>query len=111
MEANAALPPSEFRETPILAHLRRLWQFLWPAKSELANIEVAESSELTFMGRVRKFLWLSSGLFSAASLAIPMIGYMAFGTFDGMVTNFVAAVVSAALFGLASFLHFGPDEA
>ncbi len=111
MESTAELRRGEVREPPVLALFRRLWAFLWPTNTELAPAAVDEGADLTFTGRVRKFLWLSSGLFSAASLAIPMIGYMAFGTFEGMVPNFVAAMMSAALFGLASFLHFGPDEA
>ncbi len=61
--------------------------------------------------RLRKFLWLSSGLFSAASFTNSAVGYLAFGTADGAATNFLAAVVSACLFGVASLLHFGPDEA
>ncbi len=74
-------------------------------------VEVVEEPYLTFPARVRKFLWLSSGLFSAASLMIPAIGYLAFGSVEGAPTNFLAAVVSACLFGLTSLLHFGPAEA
>lgn len=73
--------------------------------------DFVEPLELTFLVRIRKFLWLSSGLFSAASFAIPAIGVLAFGTLDGLGTSFVAAVVSACLFGLGSLLHFGPDTA
>lgn len=74
-------------------------------------VDVDEAVPLTLIARFRKFLWLSSGLFSAASFAIPAIGYAAFGTFEGVSTNFLAAIVSGCLFGLASFLHFGPEEA
>lgn len=74
-------------------------------------VDLAEPLELTFLGRICKFLWLSSGLFSAASFAIPAIGVLAFGTLEGLGTSFLAAVVSACLFGLASLLHFGPDTA
>ncbi|MGI0149540.1 MAG: hypothetical protein ACREDF_08430 [Thermoplasmata archaeon] len=73
--------------------------------------DLAEPFELTFFARIRKFFWLSSGLFSAASFAIPAIGLLAFGTSDGVGTNFLAAIVSACLFGLASLLHFGPETA
>ena len=73
--------------------------------------DFGEPLELTFLARIRKFLWLSSGLFSAASFAIPAIGVLAFGTLDGLGTSFLTAVVSACLFGLASLLHFGPDTA
>ncbi len=98
-------------ETPARAFLRRLWRWLWPPTPESAPAIESEEVDLTFMGRLRKFLWLSSGLFSAASFAIPVLGYVAFGTFSGMATNFVAAVASAGLFGLASLLHFGPETA
>ncbi len=74
-------------------------------------VEQVEEPYLTFPARVRKFLWLSSGLFSAASLVIPAIGYLAFGSVEGNATNFLVAVVSACVFGVASLLHFGPDSA
>lgn len=70
-----------------------------------------ELTELTLLQRIRKFLWLSCGLFSAASFAIPAIGYAAFGTLEGTSTKFVAGVASACLFGLASLLNFGPETA
>ncbi len=95
----------------VRAFLRRLWRWLWPPTPESAPAIETEAQDLTLTGRLRKFLWLSSGLFSAASLAIPVLGYVVFGAFDGMATNFVAAVASAALFGLASLLHFGPEAA
>jgi len=90
--------------------LRRAWKFLWPPAGSLA-VETVPDVELTLVGRIRKFLWLSSGLFSAASFAIPGIGLFAYGTTEGMGTNFLAAVVSACLFGVTSLLHFGPNEA
>ncbi len=90
--------------------LRRAWKFLWPPAGSLAA-ETVPDVELTLVGRIRKFVWLSSGLFSAASFAIPAIGLFAYGTTEGMGTNFLAAVVSACLFGVASLLHFGPNEA
>ena len=74
-------------------------------------VEAVEEPDLTFPARVRKFLWLSSGLFSAASFVIPAIGYLAFGSVEGAGADFLAAVGSACLFGVASLLHFGPDEA
>ena len=90
--------------------LRRTWKFLWPPAGSLAA-ETVPDVELTLVGRIRKFVWLSSGLFSAASFAIPAIGLFVYGTTEGMGTNFLAAVVSASLFGVASSLHFGPNEA
>ncbi len=95
----------------VIAFLRQAWKFLWPPADPSLRAERAPDVELTFVGRIRKFLWLSSGLFSAASFAIPAIGLFAYGTTDGMATDFLAAIVSACLFGVASVLHFGPDEA
>ena len=100
-----------------LAWIRRFGSALYGTRAAIATDEPALSadvvvpSELTFAGRIRKFLWLSSGLFSAASFAIPVVGLVAFGSFDGVGTNFLAAVVSACLFGLTTLLHFGPDVA
>ena len=91
--------------------LRRTWKFLWPPADGSFAAETVPDVELTLVGRIRKFVWLSSGLFSAASFAIPAIGLFVYGTTDGMGTNFLAAVVSASLFGVASSLHFGPNEA
>ena len=81
------------------------------AETVPGSLEVREPADLTLSQRMRKFLWLSSGLFSAASFLIPALGYVAFGSFEGASTNFIAAVASACLFGLASLLHFGPEEA
>jgi hypothetical protein len=88
------------------------------AVTEQVALESAEAVEVRIevpaydlFARVRKFLWLSSGLFSAASFAIPFVGFMAYGTSQPASTNFLAAVVSACLFGIASLLHFGPDTA
>ena len=64
-----------------------------------------------FPKRLKRFLWLSSGMFSAASFAIPFIGFMTYGSTQVASTNFLAAIVSAFLFGLASLLHFGPETA
>lgn len=98
-------------ESPALAFLRRVWNWLWPADAELVPANEVEAPVLTLMDRLRKFLWLSSGLFSAAAFAVPAIGAIAYGTFDGGGTSFLAAVISACLFGVTTFLNFGPDEA
>lgn len=101
-----------------LGWIRRLGSALYGTGQPIAadaplapSVDFVVSPELTFAGRIRKFLWLSSGLFSAASFAIPVVGLVAFGSFDGVGTNFLAAVVSACLFGLTTLLHFGPDVA
>ena len=98
-------------ESPAVAFLRRLWRWLWPPNAELTSVAEAEAPVLTFMDRVRKFMWLSSGLFSAAAFAVPAVGVMVYGTFEGGGTSFMAAVVSACLFGVTTLLNFGPDEA
>lgn len=78
--------------------------------SDLAvSADWTEPIELSLFPRIRKFLWISCGLFSAASFAIPAFGAVAFGTSEGLGTSFLAAIVSACLFGVASLLHFGPD--
>src|SRR5439155_791463 len=64
-------------EGPAIALLRHLWKWLWPPDVELALANEAEAPVLTFMDRLRKFLWLSSGLFSAAAFAVPAIGVIA----------------------------------
>jgi hypothetical protein len=61
--------------------------------------------------RLRKFLWLSSGLFSAASFAMAMVGVLAYGSTEGLGLSFLAGTASACLFGLASLLRFGPETA
>ena len=73
--------------------------------------DLIEPLALMFFVRLRKFLWLWSGLFSAAALAVPMIGVLAFGSMEGVGPSFLAALASACLFGLASILHFGPESA
>ncbi len=111
MATIAESPRAKGHWSAALVFLRQVWRFLWPPAGPSLPSEAAPDVELTFVGRIRKFLWLSSGLFSAASFAIPAIGLFAYGTTDGMATDFLAAIVSACLFAVASLLHFGPDEA
>jgi len=89
----------------------RLWSLVARARKPLASSVEDGEVDLPFPARVRKFLWLSSGLFSVASLMMPAIGFLVFGSAPGASANFLAAIVSACLFGIASLLHFGPDEA
>lgn len=81
-----------------------------PARSLAVRI-LRIFEEYGFFGRMRKFLWLSSGLFSAASFAIPFVGFVVYGSGQATSTNFLAAIISACFFGIASLLHFGPDTA
>ncbi|MGQ0798062.1 MAG: hypothetical protein ACT4OI_09425 [Methanobacteriota archaeon] len=64
----------------------------------------------TLLERLRKFLWLWSGMFSVGCLASAFAGYTVLRAFESAGTNFLAAIVSAGLFGVASFLRFGPDS-
>ena len=111
----ATIAPSmgaaEHAEAIELRFFTRIRKFFALASAHRVSADVGQTAELTFFGRLRKLLWLSSGLFSAASFAMPVIGFTAFGTFDGMGTNFLAAIVSGCFFGLASFLHFAPEVA
>ncbi len=61
--------------------------------------------------RLREFLWLSSGMFSAAALALSAVGYLALGPAEQAARNFTAALAAALLFGLATLLKFGPQSA
>jgi hypothetical protein len=61
--------------------------------------------------RIRHFVWLSTGMFSAAALAVAFIGYAWTGAFEAASSNFFASILSGALFGLSNVLRFGPVEA
>lgn len=60
------------------------------------------------LARARRFVWLSSGMFSLAALGLAFTGYFAFGSVDDGNANFLAALASGVVFGLASLLKFGP---
>ncbi len=68
--------------------------------------EVAENLAV----RVREFLWLASGMFSAAALFLSFMGYFSFGAAEAAGRNFAAAVVSSVLFGICTLLRLGPDS-
>lgn len=101
------------RDPSIFAPFRRFFAEVRTSLRRIvpADVNVAEVADLTVFTRLRMFLWLSTGLFSAGSFSISAIGYMAFGTVESAATNFLAAIVSACLFGFTSILHFGPDDA
>lgn len=61
--------------------------------------------------RIRHFVWLSTGMFSAAALALAFFGYAWIGTFADVSSNFLASIVSGAMFGISSVLKFGPTDA
>lgn len=66
---------------------------------------------VSLISQIRQFLWLSSGMFSMSAFALAFLDYWTFGPQGQAATHFVAAIVAAALFGVATFLKFGPDEA
>lgn len=77
---------------------------------------VAEAGHLEDVGvgleaRIREFLWLFSGMFSAASLSLAFLAYFTLGAAEDAARNFAAAIVSSALFGLCTLLKLGPDSA
>ncbi len=74
-----------------------------PAEAALAPRTVVE--------QVRFFLWLASGMFSTSALALAFLDYMVVAAPIQAATHFLAAVVAAALFGLATLLKLGPAEA
>ena len=67
-------------------------------------------TEPSLLVRLRKFLWVWSGMFSVACLALAFTGFAALGAFEAAASNFLGAVVSGGLFGVASLLRFGPDS-
>lgn len=65
----------------------------------------------TFLSQIRMFLWLASGMFSVSSLALAFLDYFVAASPAQAATHFVAALAAAGLFGSATLLEFGPDEA
>jgi len=83
----------------------------------MATITATESvAELalppaSLISEVRLFLWLASGMFSTSALALAFLDYWVVASSSAAETHFVAAIVSAALFGVATLLKLGPGEA
>ena len=61
--------------------------------------------------RLRFFVWLSSGMFSMSALALAFVDYWTLGSASQAASHFVAALVSAGMFGLASVFKLGPVQA
>lgn len=72
--------------------------------------EAIEVLEIPLAARVREFLWLSSGMFSAAALALSFLGFFTLGAEEDAARNFLAAVASSILFGICTVLKLGPDS-
>lgn len=78
---------------------------------EAVTAEAVLEPALSLTAQFRKFLWVSSGLFSTSSLALAFLDYFAASALQRAGTHFLAAVAAAALFAAATVLKFGPDEA
>lgn len=79
-------------------------------ESATADAEVL-ATPVSLISQIRHFLWLSSGMFSMSAFALAFLDYWTLGPQEQAATHFLAAVVAAALFGVATLLKFGPDEA
>jgi hypothetical protein len=66
---------------------------------------------VSLVTQIRTFLWLASGMFSVSALALAFLDYWIVSAAEQAGTHFLAAVVSAVLFGLATVLKLGPSEA
>ena len=78
--------------------------------SENLSAEIV-STPVSLVAQVRTFLWLASGMFSTSSLALAFLDYMTVSSESQAAVHFLAAVVSAVLFGVATVLKLGPSEA
>ena len=58
--------------------------------------------------RLKRFLWLSSGMFSAGALAVAFVGCYFVGAFEEDATNFLASVVYAGIFWISNTSSSGP---
>ncbi len=54
------------------------------------------------------FVWISTGIFSAAVLALAFLGYVEIGTVEEAAANLIASIVSGVPFAVVSTLKFGP---
>lgn len=70
----------------------------------------AEPADPTLIERFQKLVWLGSGMFSVAALGLAFAGYFSRGAAESATSNFLAAVVSAGLFGATTVLKFGPPS-
>lgn len=79
--------------------------------TEALDVEPVLDVTPTLAAQLRKFLWLASGMFSISSLALAFGDFFAARSYNAASTHFLAALAAAALFGVATFLKLGPDEA
>jgi len=79
--------------------------------SATESVADAVLSPVSLISQIRFFLWLASGMFSTSALALAFIDYFVVASSEQAATHFLAAIVSAALFGVATLLKLGPAEA
>src|SRR5438552_1085078 len=85
----------------------------FPSRSEAVRAAIRDFvyARVELVVRIRHFVWLSTRMFSAAAFAFAFLGYLWTETFANAASNFLASIVSGAMFGLSSFLKFGPTDA
>jgi hypothetical protein len=71
----------------------------------------AAARSLSLRSQFRFFFCLSSGMFSMSALALAFLDHWGLGSAGQAATYFMATVVAAGLFGIATVLEFGPDQA
>lgn len=79
--------------------------------TESFAIEPTFEAAPTLVAQLRTFLWLASGLFSTSSLAIAFVDVFVAEAYAQASTHFIAAVVAAVIFGVATVMKLGPDVA
>lgn len=57
---------------------------------------------------MRRFVWVATGMLSAATLALAFVGHFWIGAVEAAASNFVASLVAGGPFGIASLLKLGP---
>jgi hypothetical protein len=83
----------------------------------MATVSTTESAAdavlvpVSLVSQIRLFLWLASGMFSTSALALAFIDYWVVASGEQAAMHFLAAIVTAALFGVATLLKLGPTDA
>lgn len=80
-------------------------------ETALPEAAVPENFWESIPDRIREFVWLTSGMFSAAALALSFMGYFTLNSSATAAQNFAAAVASAVGFGVCTLLKYGPESA
>ncbi len=80
-------------------------------ESAPAADSMALEPAVSLASQIRHFLWLSSGMFSMSAFALAFLEFWSAEPAGQGPVHFLAAVASAGLFGVATLLKLGPDEA